>query len=119
LLEWFRRREKPYDESQILNDGIDYAMEFGSNWLQPIQSRLLKLYPELSESELDNFNTKCKTAMTAGHYQVYVLAEELGKEVSFDLFLTNYSKSYPWVNEKNLKHLFSQGMYYAWKDIGW
>ena len=117
--EWFRRRKKPYNESQILNDGLEYAMEFGSNWLQPIQSRLVKLYPELSEGELDSFNSKCKTAMTSGHDQVYALAEEFGKEVSFDVFSANYSKSFPWVNEKNLKYVFSQGMYYAWKDIGW
>lgn len=94
-------------------------MEFGFNWLQPVQSRLAKLYPELSETELENYNLQCKTAMTRGHEQVYALAEQSGKDASFDIFAANYSTSYPWVNDKNLKHIFSQGMYYAWKDIGW
>lgn len=119
MFEWFRRRKKSYNENQILNDGLGYAMEFGSNWLQPIQSRLVKLYPELSETEIENYNSKCKTAMTTGHNQVYALAEQSGKDASFDIFAANYTKSYPWVNDKNLKHIFSQGMYYAWKDIGW
>jgi hypothetical protein len=119
LFEWLRRRKQPYNENMILNDGLDYAMEFGSNWLQPIQSRLVKLYPELTENELDSFNSKCQTAMKTGHNQVYALAEEFGKDASIEVFSVNYSKSFPWVNKKNLKHVFSQGMYYAWKDIGW
>lgn len=106
LFKWFRRRKKPYDECQILNDGLDYAMEFGSNWLQPIHARLVRLYPELSESELDNYNSTCKTAMTSGHDQVYALVEEFGKNTSFDMFSTNFTKSFPWVNKKNVKHIF-------------
>ena len=119
LFEWLRKRKQPYNESQILNDGLDYAMEFGSNWLQPIQSRLVKLYPKLSDIELDDYNSRCQTAMKAGHDQVYALAEQSGKDASFDAFVASYTKSFPWVNDKNLKHIFSQGMYYAWKDIGW
>lgn len=119
LFEWFRRRKQPYNENQILNDGLDYAMEFGSNWLQPIQSRLVKLYPKLSDIELDDYNSKCQAAMKTGHEQVYALAEESGKDASFEAFVASYSKSFPWVSDKNLKHIFSQGMYYAWKDMGW
>lgn len=119
LFEWFIRRKQPYNENQILNDGLDYALEFGSNWLQPIQFRLVKLYPELSETQLDNYNSQCQIAMKTGHEQVYALAELSGKDISFDTFVTSFTKSFPWVNDKNLKHIFAQGMYYARKDIGW
>lgn len=118
MFQWFRRPKKPYDEGQILNDGLEYALEFGSNWLQPIQSRLAKRYPELTESELDNFNSQSQASMTAGHKQVYTSVEQSGIEASFELFAASYCQKYPWVNEKNLKHVFSQGMYYACKDLG-
>ncbi|OUS25883.1 hypothetical protein A9Q98_11325 [Thalassotalea sp. 42_200_T64] len=55
MFEWFRKRKQPYDEIQILNDGLIYAMEFGENWLKQIQSRLIKLYPELSEDVLNKY----------------------------------------------------------------
>ena len=29
------------NENGILNDGLEFTMEFGKNWLQPIQERLL------------------------------------------------------------------------------
>jgi hypothetical protein len=118
MFQWFRRPKKPYDENQILNDGLKFALEFGSNWLQPIQSRLAKRYPELTESELDNFNSQCQAAMAAGHEQVYTSFEQFGIEAFFELFAASYYQQYPWVNEKNLKRIFSQGMYYAYKNLG-
>ena len=118
LFEWFRRRKQPYDEVHILNDGMHYAMEFGSNWLKPIQSRLVKLYPKLSEVELNKFNETCQKAMKGGHLIVYNIAEQENRLISFEEFIPIASKSFPWLNQKSLKHLYSQGCYYTWKDFG-
>ena len=56
---------------EVFNVGLNLAMEWGEDWLQPIQRRL--------------------PIMTA---------------------------RFQWVNTDNLSRLFSQGMYYAWKDLG-
>ena len=118
MFEIFKRLKQPYDEAQILNDGLRLAMAFGDDWLKPIQTRLVRLYPELDMRELDEYNNKCQFVMKAGHDLAYSLGKESGKKASFNNFRKNLGESFPWINDKNLKRLFSQGMYYAYKDFG-
>ena len=102
----------------LLNEGLDLAMEWGKNWLKPIQERLAVHHPELSQDELNEINAICQSTMKFGHDYVYNLALKTGKDTKkSDLELAMQSR-YPWVNAKNISHLFSQGMYYAWKDTG-
>lgn len=42
-------------DREILNAGLDLAMEFGPSWMQPIQGRLASRYPHLSTTELDAY----------------------------------------------------------------
>ena len=107
-----------YEEAEILNDGLRLAMAWGKHWMQPIQSRLAKVYPDLSSGELDHYNAVCVAAMKFGHDTVYEMAKIAGKSTSKSEFETQFKGKYPWVNDKNLGHCFSQGMYYAWKDMG-
>jgi len=57
LLSWIFQKRKPYDKNEILNYGLKLAMAFGKHWLEPIQSRLIKKYPELTKVEQDEFNS--------------------------------------------------------------
>ena len=122
MLSLFKRQKATVspDKSRelLLNEGLDIAMEWGKNWLKPIQDRLAVRHPELSQSELNEVNAICQAAMKFGHDFVYNLALKAGKDTKkSDLELAMQSR-YPWVNAKNIAHLFSQGMYYAWKDTG-
>ena len=45
---------------EILNVGLDFSMEFGKNWLQPINQRLKNKFLELSSDELEECNNICK-----------------------------------------------------------
>jgi hypothetical protein len=111
----------------ILNHGLNLAMEWGKDWLQPIQSRLAKGYPKLTAKELDDYNKVCQEAMKAGHQLVDSLLSEQWKQNSWKtledvdsrilkpLFRKSMNTQYPWVSEENLGRLFSQGMYYALK----
>lgn len=90
-------------------------MEWGQNWLQPIQSRLAEKYPGLGRDELDEYNATCKKAMEFGHHLVYSMAEK-GKDVNHTEWEVELLRSYPWVRSENRAHLFSQGMHCAWKD---
>jgi hypothetical protein len=119
---WFKSRKtsEPAGSSRdtLLNKGLDLAMEGGENWLKPIQDRLALQHPELSQSELDEVNDICHAAMKFGHDCVYDLALKSGKNTKREDFEPLMRVRSPWVDPKNLSHLFSQGMYYAWKDTG-
>ena len=105
-------------DAQILNAGLDMAMEFGAKWLRPIQERLHGRYPGLSKTELDEYNERCQAAMKLGHSELPECwrAAKSQKAGAFQLFRSRVLGIYPWVSGANLDHLFSQGCYYAWKD---
>lgn len=98
-------------------------MEFGPNWLQPIQSRLSETFPDLQTEELNKYDSISRTAMRDGHEFIYKTLETAAdekrkikeKDVSDELQLF-LRKKYPWVDSGNLKRIVSQGFYYAWKD---
>lgn len=104
-------------QDDILNVGLGLAMEFGENWLKPIQRRLQSLYPALDAHEADAYDAACHAAMNAGNRIVAELLAELGgfHDRAYGMFLSRLLTTYPWVSEDNAKHLFSQGCYYAMK----
>ena len=110
-------------ETEILNSGLDFAMEFGENFLKPIQGRLSKKYRFLNETELDNYNLICKSAKDEGQKYIYDFLEKLSTEnnnISENNLKNNLSnfirEKYSWISENNLNRLFSQACYFAYKD---
>ena len=105
-------------DERTLNIGLDLAMEFGPNWLEPIQGRLGKRFPQLSPIELDEYDRVCREAMNFGHNQVVPCERESkgDRHAAFELFKQNVLGCYPWVSKDNLDHMYSQGWYYAMKD---
>ena len=115
--------EKNVTEVEILNSGLSFAMEFGQDWLQPIQERLAKKFSFLSSLELDNYNAICKNAMNVGQEFIFEILENLEennqtikekelKQKFADFILSKYN----WIDKKNITKLFSQICYYAYKD---
>jgi hypothetical protein len=108
---------------EILNKGLEFALEFGKNWQQPVQSRLAKNYPTLNADELNSYNEICRKVMTTGHQYIYRALESATLEnkkiktshLAADLKLFLH-KDYPWISSDNLKSIHNQGCYYAWKD---
>jgi hypothetical protein len=105
-------------DTSVLNKGLDLAMEFGENWLRPIQERLAKKYPELSRAALDEYDRVCREAMSFGHTQLVACWREAGSDQrqAFQFYQRDVLARYPWVSEPNLSRLFSQSCYYAHKD---
>lgn len=110
-------------ENEILNSGLDFTMEFGENWLQPIHQRLFSKYDFLTKKQLDEYNLICTKAMKSGKDLIYKTLVEVSenqatidenhlKEKLKSFMLSNY----PWIDDKNLSRLFNQGCYYAYKD---
>ena len=109
-------------ESAILNEGLALALEWGEQWLTPIQERLGAMHPLLSPSDLDAYDEACRAAMRFGHRQVPICWREAGpdRDATFTRWRDDVLAKHPWMSEENLGRLFSQGMYYAWKngDVG-
>jgi len=108
---------KNNDENSLLNYTLELAQEWGDDWLKPIQERLGKAYPSFTQEQLENYNTIAQAAMKLGHDLVYNMAEKQGREkINQEQWEASYLSRFPWVDKKNLSHLFSTGMYYAMKD---
>ena len=119
MIGWLKKKtatSESQDRNHILNDGLHLAMEWGEDWLKPIQERLSKAYPGLLKEQLDEYSAICQAVMKYGHDQTYKLAELKGNKVSAEEFESIMISRYPWVNSENLSRLFSQGIYYSWKD---
>ncbi|MBW3570973.1 MAG: hypothetical protein KY467_07695 [Gemmatimonadetes bacterium] len=102
----------------ILNAGLDLAMEFGPNWMQPIQARLAARHPRLSTEALDAYEAACRETMTWAHLRVPEHWNAVGGDEAeaFRRFKVQVLTAYPWISGKNLKRLWTQGRYYASKD---
>ena len=102
----------------LLNEGLELAMDWGENWLAPVQDRLLQRHAYLQREELDELNATCQQAMSFGHETVYEMVREKGKNISQDEFVPLVLAKHPWLNAENTTRLFNQSMYYAWKTGG-
>ena len=121
MLHWLRifRRARPKPtHAMLLNEGLALAMDWGENWLAPIQDRLLQLHPRLRRDELDEINAGCQEAMNFGHRTVYAMVREQGADVGPEAFAPALLARHPWVNAENSARLFSQSVYYACKAGG-
>lgn len=68
-------------KDQILNIRHNLAMEWCEKWFDQIQVRLKEKFPELSENELADYNTKCQNEMKASHDFVYNEMESFAKKM--------------------------------------
>ena len=122
MIRWLSRlskssRLRPAHEA-LLNEGLELAMDWGENWLAPIEDRLLQRHVYLQRAELDELNAACQEAMKFGHETAYEMVRERGKNIDQDEFVSLARARYPWLNAENTVRLFNQSMYYAWKTGG-
>src|SRR6267142_424250 len=82
----------------LLNDGLELAMDWGEDWLAPIQDRLLQQHAYLRREELDELNATCQDAMKSGHDIAYKMVRESGMNVTQDEFTALVLAKYPWLN---------------------
>jgi hypothetical protein len=87
ILRWLipkrRAPSRKKGEQALLNYALDLAQEWGGDWLKPVQERLRKAYPEMTQDELDRLNSIAQAAMKAGHELVYSMAEQRSRPPFF------------------------------------
>lgn len=116
------RRRKPNierdGEAALLNYALHLAQEWGNDWMKPIQQRLGKAFPNLSDSELDRLNNLAQNAMRHSYNVAYDLYEKTeGGDIRKEWKMACVSK-FAWIDDKNLKHLLATGRHYAMRDLG-
>lgn len=99
----------------LRNEGLSLAMEWGKDWLTPIQSRLAARHPELSAAELDELDAVCRATMRFGHQLVAEFVSAHGPDVPRGKIAATLRAQHPWVDDENMARLHSQGVYYAMK----
>ena len=119
---WLRRSNdraaRDADADALRNEGLGLAMDWGEDWLAPIQERLRERHPRLSRAELDEFDATCRAAMKRGHELVHGLVRAHGKNLALPAFAERFVAEVPWASAENVERLFNQGLYYAWKTGG-
>ena len=98
---------------QMLNVALDMSLEWGENWFQPINERIRTAYPELSADDAQTLDDWCVEAREFAYAEVekwYALEVEN----KADKAMETTRRKYPQINERNLSHLYGQGIYYAW-----
>jgi hypothetical protein len=93
-------------------------MDWGDQWLSPIQARLGQRYPNLSARELDEINDECQAVMRLGHETVYAFVRDGAQALSSESLEPVLRATCPWINDENVRRLFSQSLYYATKAGG-
>jgi hypothetical protein len=102
----------------LLNEGLELAMDWGENWLAPIQPRMAQRHPHLERRELDELDAAVQEAMKFGHDTAYALVRAAGQGVPQAEFNPLVMSKYPWLDSENAARLFSQSIYYASKAGG-
>lgn len=103
---------------EILNVALDMSMEFGENWLKPINEGIHKKYPNISSEDLEKLNSICKKVNQFANNYVYENVSVINGEikfVNFDKFKNDILLKYNWISKSNLNRLYSQSCYYAMK----
>ena len=93
------------------NCAINLGLEWGENWQAPIGARILKLFPQLTQTEADKLETLSRTVQKFA----FALYEEVyfGRMTRPDVEAQIKAK-FSFLNEENMACLHNQGMYYAW-----
>lgn len=108
---------------EILNKGLKFALEFGKNWMQPINERLSRRFPDLTHAELEEFNKICEQVrndslihMSERLQNITEQQQEITEKELKSELAKWVNEQFPWVSKSNIKRIYSQGMYYGWKD---
>ncbi len=98
---------------ELLNHALDMSLEWGENWLQPINDRIRAAHPELTADEAQTLDNWCIEAREFAYAEVEKwYAREVEDKAQRAMETTR--QKYPQIDEHNLSHLYNQGMYYAW-----
>jgi hypothetical protein len=99
--------------SELLNKALNISLEWGENWLAPIQQRLKEKETRLTDTQLNEIDELCRQQVTRFAWKQFE-AEADGEQTVSEAKAT-IMNAFPWISPDNLAQLSSQGQYYARK----
>lgn len=101
-------------DKNVLNKALSLSLEWGKEWLKPIQNRLMYIIPRLSGNDIEKISEYIIGVRDDIFEKIY--NDHFDSESqTFDSDVVRITKEkYPWINKNNLSRLDSQGRYYAW-----
>ncbi len=99
----------------LLNEGLALAMDWGDDWLSPINARLHERHRYLGADELAALNSECQGAMRCGHEIAHARLQTDNRPVDIETFARLVRERHSWVSQENATRLLNQSVYYAAK----
>lgn len=99
--------------TEIFQVAMQLSLDWGKDWLQPINVRIREKYPRLTEEQAQELNRMCKEIQRFCWDDLCY--KELDGIVTTDQMRKIMQEKYPILDEKNPSRLISQGMYYVRK----
>ena len=97
---------------ELLNYALKLTTEWGENYGKPINERILRLFPELSDDEIASLTKLSRDA----EYYIYDLAtQELDGKIREDQIVPLAREKFAWLDRDNSARLANIGMFYARK----
>ena len=94
----------------LLNKAFELVTEWGENFCKPINERVLRFYPQLTDAEIAELTKLAREAETF----IYGLAEqELAGKITENEIVPAACRRYRWLNDENSSRSKNIGMYYA------
>lgn len=98
--------------AELLNYALKLTTEWGENYGKPIDERILRLFPELSDDEIASLTKLSRDA----EYYIYDLAtQELDAKIREDQIVPLAREKFTWLDRDNAARLAGIGMFYARK----
>jgi hypothetical protein len=87
------------------------SLEFGENWRRSLHEWAAELFSDMEAEELVDISSYIETARD--EIERYVAAQ-YDLQTAKGTILQWICQKYPWMDQDNAAHGYSQGMYYAW-----
>ena len=102
-------------QPDVLNEVYRKALEWGENWRRPIQSIVEETIEETGEAEKQKIAEYIKTVRSDIEEYIYYRYQDFKLEIDYKSLYAWIQNKYPWIDNDNLKHAVSQGIYYVMK----
>ena len=104
-------------DENMLNIMYKASLEFGLNWRRPLKELAGERLPDLEEpglSEICTYIAQVRSDIEKLMLDNYTDIND--GSVDPDKIFDEIRARYKWMNESNVSHGYSQGMYYAWRS---
>jgi hypothetical protein len=105
-------------DTALRNQALALAMDWGPEWLQPIQGRLAVACPQLDAGQRDALDALARQTMHAAHEALHALLRDprgVFEIPSLEAFSASLGPRFAWLDATQRSRLHSQSIYYLRK----